>query len=98
MEQINILNVRKPTIDAKLLIDLNQAGRNILAYIIDRKMTEHKVVIDKVDIINYLAEKISKPYANTLNVNRGLRDLIDSEVLIPSGKEEYYINFNLLSK
>ncbi len=99
MEKINILNVKKPTIDSHLLITLSQSGRNILAYIIDKKMTgDNWFTVDKVDMINYLAEKISKPYANTLNVNRGIRDLIEAKVISKISGNDYSIDINLLSK
>lgn len=97
-----IMNIKAPTIDSKLLISLSKSGRNVLAYIIDSRMTgSSTIMLDKLDISNYIASHVGKKEANTWNVDRGIKDLISNGVLDrpPVYKEGLYnLNLNLLSK
>lgn len=70
------------TIKSDLLIDLNRAGRNVLAYIIDNcPFNEGVILLDKVAIANYFAKRISPKYASTVNAHRGILDLEAKEVI-----------------
>ena len=96
-----MVNMRKPTIDSKLLVNLSKSGRNVLAYIIDKHMGDNNVIrIDRLDMSNYIAEHVGKKESNTWNVDRGVKDLVSNDVLVPSKSVDgvYIINTKLLSK
>jgi hypothetical protein len=86
----------------KALLELSKAGRVVLAYILEKFDPEGELIeLDKPDIIQWMKEKYSSTYANTVNVNRGIRDLIDKQVLDPYtdtdpvnkiGKTRYFVH------
>ena len=92
----------KATIKSDLLIDLNGAGRNVLAYIIDNQLTSSTIIrLSKVDIVSYFEKRISVRYASTVNATRGIKDLVDKGVITPDhtdpNKERYIIDITKLS-
>lgn len=96
-----VINIKKPTIDSKLLVSLSKSGRNVLAYIIDNHMQDSNVIrLDKLDIAVYIANKIGRSDANTWNVDRGIKDLKKLGVIYPSKSVQgmYIVNLELLSK
>lgn len=72
---------KKAIIHTDVLFRLNKSGRNVLAYIIDNT-TGDDVYLDPIDIVNYLSHHISQSQANTVNVKRGIKNLIDKGVLL----------------
>lgn len=89
---------RLGTLHTSLLFKTNKQGRHILAYIIDKGFADTKVILNPLDISNYLFPYI-KDAANTVNVKRGIKNLIDLRVLTPaddSQPEVFFVDQGLL--
>lgn len=88
------------TIDSQLLLTLSSVGRNLLAYIIDKQLANApNIFLDKVEITRYYSERINPSYANTYNVIRGIKNLLENHVIAEStAPGEYFLNLKLISK
>lgn len=90
----------------RLLEDLNAAGLKLLGYIIDEAVRldywtqDGKTVkLDKVAIVNYYESHHGPKYATTINVNRGIKELIAKGVIAPTEfNSVYLVNNNYLQR
>lgn len=100
----NIPSHKQALIDSKLLFVLTKAGRNILGYIIDRALRRDnpEVVLDVPSITEYLTHRVEKKQANYFNIRRGIKDLIEHQVITMIDKDQYpdtyRINQTLISE
>jgi hypothetical protein len=87
------------------LLWLSATGRNLLAYIIKTKPVANSrdvvkpLVLDKTVITNYYATNYGKSYANTTNINRGIKELEKLKIIFhdPHVAELYWINKDKLN-
>jgi hypothetical protein len=78
-------------LSSTLLFTLNKQGRNVLAYIIDRTIGDDQVTLNNVDMINYLSDFVPSSQANTVNIKRGIKNLIKNQVLVKTDSPDTYL-------
>jgi hypothetical protein len=89
-------------VSSETLIRVNKAGKHVLAFVTAKLSTatqDEYVDLDKLHVLNFFAEFINPEYANTLNVTRGIANLVSNEILALSTiKDRYWVNRSLIRK